>query len=90
MNEQTKGLALDICKHLLETLAEEEKHLKLNKLRDDPQGDTLTLAVTIFFGLYLSRFKEMKYRHYVSDAALGYAMTADHVTSDLDNREYQR
>jgi hypothetical protein len=94
MNEEShpnKALALDICKHLLETLAEEDERLKLNKLRDDPQGDTLTLAVAIFFGIYLSRFKNgMKYRQYVADAALGYSMNIDDVLPALKDRGYQR
>jgi hypothetical protein len=89
MNQPDKAVALNICKRLLETLNEEKE--RLDKFRDDPHGDTLALAVAIFFGVFLSAIKGgMKNREFMADAALGYSMTADEVMRDLDNREYQR
>jgi hypothetical protein len=89
MNQPNKAVALDICKSLLETLNKEQE--RLNKFRDDPQGDTLALGVAIFFGIFLSGIKGgIKNREFMTDAALGYSMTADEVQRDLDNREYQR
>jgi hypothetical protein len=89
MNQPDKAKALDICKSLLETLNEEKE--KLDKFKDDPHGDTLSLGVAIFFGIFLSAIKGgIKNREFMTDAALGYSMTADEVKRDLDNREYQR
>ena len=72
-----KDVAGDICGRLLEVTGELSRELE-----NDPEGRTLSLGVTMFFGTFMSAIDEDG-RQMMCDAAQGYALQATELLDQI-------
>ena len=66
-----KANAQEVCRKLLALCTELREELP-----NDPEGRTLALGVTMFFGVFLSAISK-EYRQQACDAAQGFALNTD-------------